>query len=493
MKDLFSRIFIKKHWFAISLFSILLLAGILRFYNYNDRWGLTADTARDAIVAREAIRNFTIPPLGPFSSAGNYTTGNTWYIWLEATTLLFPFSIITPWIALSLSSILIVYLIILIGIELKDKKLGLILGIITAVSPAAISQSLNLTNPSIVSLFSTLVILFLIKYVKTKKNIYAFLFTFFISAAISTHFQSVYLLLLVPIVLILKKPKLNGFLIMALGGILPFISYAIHDINHNFYNFRGILDYVQYGQFKIYIPNRWLTYAGEFWPNLWSKMTGGIVSTGYIQMLLVPIVLGYLTLFRKINRSTFIIILWFLFTFVALRYYRGERFDGYFVFLHPFIIILSGLTYYTIFKVNKFIGILLFTIILATTFLTTLNQIKSSTNYTAYQANYWAQLLREKYPSQKITLYTFGHSEAAKTLPLALYLMKYDLNDMNGRKIGFGMSEEMGKKHFQLITENSEGHNLWDLGESSDTELKKSGWTRLTSNDIYNSTVNWYK
>ena len=46
------------------------LAGLLRFYNYDVRWALAHDQARDALVAREALRQHKIPVLGPFLKQG---------------------------------------------------------------------------------------------------------------------------------------------------------------------------------------------------------------------------------------------------------------------------------------------------------------------------------------------------------------------------------------------------------------------------------------
>src|SRR3989338_5083739 len=149
-------LFVKKHYFYILLFFILILASFLRFYNYNNRWGLAYDQAHDVLVARYGVQNLKIPLVGPFSSAGPFQTGGEWDWFIMLGTLLNFNSVIAPWIFLTFISVVFVALISLFGKEFKGSVFGLLLGFITAVSPAQISQSTNLTNQSLLALTTLL-------------------------------------------------------------------------------------------------------------------------------------------------------------------------------------------------------------------------------------------------------------------------------------------------------------------------------------------------
>lgn len=334
--------FIKQHWFFLSILLILSLAIFLRFYNYENRWGLAHDQARDALVAREALRQHKIPVLGPFSQAGSFVMGPIWYWLVALATSIYPTSILTPWIVLTLSCVLVVYIMILIGKELESKRLALILGIFTAISTAQIAQSTNLTNPSGIAILSASALYFAIKYVKTGRKLFIFLSPLFISLAINVHLQAIGLLFLIPSMVAIQKPDLKKILLLLIAIVIPFIPLIIFDIAHNFYNARSMIDYILYGQYRIYIPNRWLTYMGIFWPNAWAKIIGGSLVLGYLTIGFLTITTFYAFFKKKITKPLLTLIISFLLMLIMLRYFRGEKFDSYLVFLHPFVIALTG-------------------------------------------------------------------------------------------------------------------------------------------------------
>ena len=140
------KLFLKSHRFGVCVFFILIFATVLRFYNYENRWGLAYDQAHDSIVARYALENYKTPLVGPFSSAGPFQTGGEWYWFIMVATVFYPNAVITPWVVLTLLHVLFVLLIIFVGKELVNKKFGLIVGLLATVSTAQIAQATNLTN-----------------------------------------------------------------------------------------------------------------------------------------------------------------------------------------------------------------------------------------------------------------------------------------------------------------------------------------------------------
>ena len=480
---------IKKHWYIISILIIIIFAIFLRFYNYENRWALAGDQARDAIIARESLHTLTPAVLGPFSSAGNFTTGPVWYWWLTLTTMIFPYSVLTPWIMLTATYIAFVYVMILIGKELGGKPLALILGILAAVSPAQIDQSRNLTNPSLVALFSVLALYFAIKYVKTGKNIFIFLFPFFISQSIQTHFQALNLLILIPIALIIKRPSIKSALLFIIGLIIPSIQYLLYDFTNQFYNIRGIVDYAQYGQYKVYIANRWLTYAGIFWPQTWATVIGVLPFTGYLSLVLVTIVTIYSVTKKKITKPIVLVLTSFLLMFIALRYYRGERFGGYYIFLHPFILTLTAWACFQLMKAKQILGFLLLAVLVAGSTIVNMKQILPADNYTARQAEGWSNLLIKTYPYEQFAIYEAGNGTPSKSLPLVLFLdSKNKIND-NGHKISFGSPPETAiKAHFTIVKNNPLDYELWDITSSSSAQLEKLGWKLINPS----ATAKWH-
>ncbi len=446
-----NKLFLRKHWFGVCVFSIILLAAFLRFYDYGNRWGLAYDQARDALVGREALSQHKIPTVGPFSSAGAFVTGPEWYWFVSLATAIYPDSILTPWIVLTLSFVLAAYMMILIGTEIESKLFGLLLGLLTAVSTSQIAQSANLTNPSAVVIFSMLAVYFCIRYVKTGRSFFIFLFIFFISLSINMHFQSIGLLIMIPIALFMRKPKMKQLVYLMSGFVIPFIPLIIFDINNNLYNARGIIDYYLYGQYKIYVPNRWLTYTLVYWPSAWAHIVGGTKESGYfIILVLTSFVFYFGVIKRAISKQVLLFILSFACIFLMLRYYRGERFDAYILFTHPFVITLTGWVIYNLYNFKKYIGLAFFLLILAGSLTQNAQLIKNSTNHTALTASNWKDRLIRMHPNRKFSVYDFKGENKSLSLPLSLFLDVDDKISNNGIKIGL-VAEDKEKVKYPTV------------------------------------------
>src|ERR1700690_3767990 len=95
-------------FFLGCVFFILVLSIFLRFSRYSDRWGLADDQAHDAVVSRYAVTHQKVPLLGPFSSAGAFQTSGAWYWFIMIGTALYPMSVVSPWVLLTLQYVLFV-------------------------------------------------------------------------------------------------------------------------------------------------------------------------------------------------------------------------------------------------------------------------------------------------------------------------------------------------------------------------------------------------
>lgn len=486
-------LFFVKQRFHISVLLVLLLAVALRFYNYENRWALASDQARDAIIGREALLLHQIPTLGPFSQAGTFVMGPIWYWLVAIATSIYPASIITPWIVLTVSFVLTVYVMMLSAKKLGGKYLSVIVGLFTAVSTSQVAQSTNLTNPSGIAILSACSVYFAIKYVRSGKSIYVFLFSLFISLSINVHLQAIGLLPLFLITLILKRPNLKQLLISIGAFILPFIPLIHFDIRNNFYDTRSLIDFYLYGQYRIYLPNRWLTYAGIFWPNAWAWIIGGEKILGYLAVAMVATITAYSFWVRNVTKPMMIIIFSFLLSFIMLRYFRGERFDSYLIFLHPFILILTGWACLRLFKLNRLVGISIFILLVLGSTRVDYFMIRDSTAHMQKNVEHSRKLLIKIYPGKKFSLYDLDDSSPGFRLSLGLFLSEINKVNKDSYKIGIGDPLPQYRSHHSKIQGTGVGIDLWDINSSSSAELAREGAKFVNPSAVYEDVEGWYK
>lgn len=489
--------FFKTHTFGVSIFLILLLAFILRFYNYENRWGLAYDQARDVLVAREALKEHKLPLIGPFASAGQFVYGPQWFWILMLMVGVYPNAIITPWIIQTILYVAVVLLIIIIGIEIENKLFGLLLGLLIAISPSEIDQSTNLTSPSMVGIFAALTVYFFIKYIKTRKKRHAFWMAFMIATSINIHFQAIGLLAIIPAIFIFDtKRSIKNIFILFIGIIIPFIPLIIFDLTNNFFESRNMLQYYFHDQYKIsfdVLGRRWLTYAGVFWPNVWAYTIGGYSVVSYIEIICLSLVVLYGLLKRSILKIWWIIIISFLSMFVLIRYTRTPLFYTYLTSTHIFIIMLSAWAIFSVYKKNIFLGLAILIIVVTGSIYKDILEIKGATNYTSFRADGWRNLLIRTYKDKKFSMYDHGYRSTSSSLPLVLFLDEKEKLSDNGYKIGFGSKPHVSIQAHKEIKGNKIGFVLRDLNSSSSAQLKEEGWSFINPSQIYKSTVEWYK
>lgn len=479
---------------------IAIFSGVLRYYDYFNRWGLAYDQAHDGIVARYALEADKIPLLGPFSSAGAFQTGGEWYWFIMAGTVVWPYHVITPWVILTLLYVLFVIFLMKIATDMEGKIFGLITGIIAAVSTAQITQGVNLTNQSPLSLTSLLAIWAMIKYVKKKEPKYLFLLSLFISIGASIHLQGTGLImLLITTIIFTGIPSRKAIKYTIIGLFLPWIPVLIADVQNNFYNTRNMINYYLYDQYKISLESlerRWLTYLGIFWPTTWSRVTGGNIVLTYIVIVGSYIFALYSVLQRKLKSEWKIIFSSFMLILILLRYIRTPLFDSYIVFLHPLIFLITAFFVFSIFKKNKYIGIILLVVIVGVTLTKSLGELSGQKNVSYARAKVWRDVLVKEFPGKKFSLYDYKYRSAEFSLPLVLLLQTENKIADDGYKIGFGNPREdtVKRRPYEYSTiKGSYEFVLKDLNSSSSAELDEEKWGRVNPSDVYHSTEEWFR
>jgi hypothetical protein len=477
----------------IALIVLLAIGAIIAFWNYPYRFYLDDETVRDAIMGIQGARSLQLPLIGPFSSAGPFTFGPWYYYQLIAFSIVYPFPH-APWIYLSIAYILSIFVAFKIGEIIKGREFGVILAALSTFSPGMIIGGSHLTNPNLLSFWAFLTVYLFLRLIQKKTSYWwAFAFGLALGITINIHYQAIYLSVLLPALLIVKGKRILYFVISLIGIFMTFIPLLFFDLINNWFNFKNATYFYLHGKDMIYVPNRWLFYVRDFWPQLWSDVAGGIPILAIIFMGVFGLIVLFQLYKRNFPKAMLILTICFGIIFIALRYYWGERFFGYFNFTRPFIIIFTGYVIFTIYKLKfgKIIAplIILFIVFLSLPSLTS-HLKKDAFNLEMYRTK---NILEQKYPNSKFTLYTCKTEftgpfvKSPKSL-LYLYEQEDKIDNKKGIKLAYAgacLNEEADVSRI----ENTQVINLSNL---SDKELKDSGWKHASFGSYYDETSKWW-
>ncbi|MEN9407885.1 MAG: hypothetical protein RLZZ455_1101 [Candidatus Parcubacteria bacterium] len=486
-------VFFSSHRFAIACFSIILLAAFLRFYDIHNRFGLAYDQARDLLVARESIREAMLPLIGPFASAGQFVYGPQWYWILMAVLLISPSWFLMPWVFLGILSCFSVFLLMKTGELIGGRMLAIIVGILAAFSPGEIAQSVNLSSPSMSGIFSVIALYFFVKLLTKKKEMDVFLLSFFVSTAIMIHFQSIGLIPLLVIGFLLGKKTIKFSLVYILGFVIPLLPLFYFDITNNFLESRHVIEFYLHGQDRIYYPNRWLTYISVYWPAAWARIVGAHIVIGYIGFLSFFILFAMFLYKRRPNRIPLGISVFLCINIVLLRYYKGQLFDSYLVFLHGAVLLMMAIFIYYIYLWKKIAGIFFLFFVAMASLHGVYLESKGSANGTFLRSESVARVLEGKFPEKNFSVYDYRYQSPGVSLPIVLYLDYKQRVSETGVKIGVTSFADAASMSAFPIIDTSLDVALLDLSASSEGELEQVGWGGVNPSDVQRSTVLWYR
>ena len=464
------------------LLLILATATFLRFYNYPNRWVFNQDQARDVTIALYSLRHNQVPLVGPPSSAGPYNFGASYHWLVILLTLVFPFAN-GPWFAFTTLSLLSVYLFYLIGVSLQDKKLGLILVFLSAISPVLVQNSGDMLNTVAVFYAVCLNFLLIAKFIRKPRNIYLLLIGFTIGLANNFHFQSlgfgsIFISLLL---CTYQKPKqlITYITYFGLGYLISFLPNLYFDFNHQFAWLNSVFAYYfGGGTDKFYYPVRWLTDIRDFWPQLWGNIITGYGLFGYI---LVP---AYLYVFlRQIKKKSvatrfnFILLTSLLFQVVLLRYYKGVRSNEYLITFHAYFIFLTG--FILVYLVNK--------VVLLTTLLVIIISALSSCTKTINQSSQAQEIisLYQQINQNKVNYFSLNGPNQVNLPLFYLYYRQNNIDPDSGYKIATCTpTQDNPCPDPSLIIASSPHYQVYNV--NSLTDLQLSNYFQFTPKKIYN-------
>lgn len=477
--------------------AILLLAIILRFINYHNRWGLASDQAAFALTGIHALRAHELPLLGPFSSGGPFQTGGIWY-WLVALgKLVFFGSIQGPWLFMGLLSLVFVIAMIIAGSLLGGANLGLISGLLSAVSTAQITQSTNLSNQTPIALPAVGTIIAALLYIKTKTPRYLFFVGLGIGIASAIHLQGAGLVpIAIAAVLLSGLPTLQGLMLLALGILAPWVSVLWADSGHSWYNTKNMIQYYAVDQYRISLDvlgRRWLTFGTQFIPNIWSFTIGGFRWVGILTIILGLGVAAYQVLTRKVTKGWVFVFISFVGCLTMARYAHVPLFDSFVVFFHPFILLLTAGVVWFFLSRSKIIGIALLILIVAMSTIKNFQEITRATNLSAQEAIRLRSALSSFFPEKKIALYDFFYKNTSSSFPLLMYLEEKNLVAPDGVRVGISHPNPDIDPSHKILYTDAMGVSLYDLTGSSSAQLGDGHWAYVDAEVIYQSVEHWYQ
>ncbi len=476
---------------------ILLTSIFLRFVNYENRWGLAYDQARDAIVSHQILVNMQLPLSGPFSASGPFVFGPFWY-WFHALVTFFnPNSVMWLWIVQTSISAVMPIIMFFVGRMILNNKFGLLIAFFTAISTAQIAQSTNLTYSSFVGFVSVLIVFFFVLFVKTKNSTYLLTTALLMGLAMNIHFQAVGYMLFLPILFLINIRSIKNISLILLGFFIPFIPLVIFDFMTNHYQSSNILDYLFAGGGQPgALQKRLLTYVGVFWANAYSHIIGGYWPIGLISGVLTFVVVVFTIWKKKLDKIILIFLLFFAFNFVVLRYFKGNIYDAFLVFLHPYILIITAWAVYKIVKYNKYLGLVLLLIIVTFTLIKNYEEISNATNFSSTRSENYMNQLQENFPGEKFAVFDYEFKSSSRSNALVMYLLKNDLISDNGRKVGIlqaTVSAQVERHNAPIVRGELRQDIFLDLSAFDIKELEDKNWVFVNPSAVYESVIHWYE
>lgn len=506
-------LFCKKNSYLLAITFILFASIILRTYNLPERIHYGSDSVRDAVIAQEALARHEIPLIGSFSSAGPFVFGPLYY-WLNMlAVILFPFIFEAPWLLLSIVSTIMVFVLILIGYTVGGKKLSILMGLLGTFSPQFISRATGLSQHAYVGIAASCLLLFYILFWKRKSLLYPFLMGISFGFALSMHYQALNFFVFAIFIFFVPKMsfrrKVTAAALYFIGFIIPSLPLLIWDSNQQFANIRNILDYIFIAQYRIYVPNSWKIFTFHFLPDYWSNVVGGNKVISGIIMTITPTTFVILFLRKKIPGIIISIASIFIILLVFVRYYRGERFDGYMIYIAPFIFLISAWVLVNFFQILENIKIkivkkstlkritltlFIFSVVIILVFdFKNASQFIFNSHSNHDQVILVKKTLLSKFPNTKFQIYDFNWGSSDYSYALSAFLQQDKKTSPNGMPIGIINTaiDSYSLNKPPLIDMGS--FRVVVLKNIPRNKLKKPIWTPVNPPDIYDDLMKWQK
>jgi hypothetical protein len=307
-----------------------------------------------------------------------------------------------------------------------------------------------------------------------------------IGIGINNHYQMLGLLPL-PIILFIYKKEERWFRILSfIGGVfITFIPLFVFNFLHGGATVKGLIYYFTQGANSVYVPNRWLSYVGEFWPTFLSYVLGLPSNLGIFIGLFMGFVILYLFLKRKISIAYTFLSITFIVNFLVLRYFPGRLEYYYLLYLHPFILILFGLviSWMFNFKLGKYIGFFILVSVLIGMTFQSVDRLGSSNEQS--QSKKEAQTIADNFPNKKFVLYECSNSQKNRIRGVVFFLNMRGKISEDGIKIAYSNEKCPFPSGKGLPMQLSGNINIFNISYAPDGLLSEYGWKIVTPKTVF--------
>lgn len=355
----------------VLIFSILLIAFIVRVYRIDQLLGFYYDQGRDAQVIWDLIHKGKLFLIGPTTGIAGIFRG-PWYYWL-ITPAYFVGSgnPVYPSVFLSVLTVIAIIYIYKVAVLIGGKASGLISLIVSSISFYLVLASRWLSNPTPMFLVSILLIYSLVKILDGKKNYW--LATAFLSG-MAMQFGSATEIFYFPVIFLFwlinkdKRPNLKLFIASIFLFTISFLPQVLFDIKHdgilrnNIYEFVFTKDSFK-SSFWEMVKIRFPFYFDVFMSKIFQNQS--------LQKMFAVLFVILLIIQRKVifyNKYFKWVFLFFIAPIIGMLFFQGNYgnvydyyFTGYyFIFVLLFSIVLGVYWKSKIGKIIALIFIVLF-------------------------------------------------------------------------------------------------------------------------------------
>jgi hypothetical protein len=224
-------------------------------------------------------------------------------------------------------------------------------------------------------------------------------------------------------------------------------------------------------------------------------------------MLFTFATLAFYTLKKQISGIVFALAVVFSILLIINRYYRGERSEGYLVYLTPFILLFTSWAIYKMFEISYSklwqkiavgVGTLILLLILSVNYVSATKYIQG--DQTLQTLRTVIDKLEKTYPNKKFKIYDYKSQWTYQSYPLALFL-SYENKIDNDKGIPIGVTcgspdcvcieNQCKKKMSKIAMYNNQ--IVADISMVKDLNSKGSPWETISEEDMYDDLIGWAK
>ena len=351
----------------IFLAFIIIVGSFLRLYRISDTAMFLGDQGRDAIIAKNILKNGDVALIGPVTSVGNMYLGPFYYYfmvpWLAMT---YP-SPIGPAIGVAIIGILTIPMLYFITKKMFSKTSAVFASSLYTISSIVVAQSRFSWNPNLAPTVGLLLFYFLYQIFKEKKYLSIIWATICFAILIQLHYMAMITGVILALIVLyqLIKDKLNRVsivkyslisLFIFLISLIPLIAF---DIRHNYINLNAFAGFFTSSEEHIRPARKFISIISDFNGNAFKLTTQLIGVKSYIfdqlGLLLVIVSSFFLVKGKQNKKSNWLLIFWSLCIIGMISLYSSSIFTHYISFSYAVSIILIGVLLASIFNQKKLV------------------------------------------------------------------------------------------------------------------------------------------